>query len=297
MLYKMTKLQHFGLLSIFLMACSKRNAFSFQMSHRISRFQISASGTTPTLAEKHVSSDETETYDDVKNTKSSKAELKFGAEINTKSNPLSYDSKEEVISFFKNPQNRNLFITAGGKRDYQTMSMTSDILRDWTKQCEHMGTALPDENDEVFTVKTGGVQFPGLKLETSAIMGIKLIEKDGGLKYQITLIGDDRKVKGLPPVVSVFNKLTGGGSESGSSSNLSTTNIICDFGEEESKVAFKAETFLTVHIKFPAILLKILPTSKEKAEEQGSQSIYNSLSKDVQASMEAFEETYLELFS
>ena len=232
-----------------------------------------------------------------------KCTLQFRADINTESSALPYSSREKVEAFFTCPDNRNLFITAGGKREYEKVeSSDSDaLLASWTRICAQEGNAIPDESDEIFTVKTGGISFPGLTLETRATMGIKLVEKESGPTYEVTLIGDDRRVKGLPPVVYIFNKLTGGGGdasvESGSSDNVSTTNIICEFNQESSNVTFKTSTQFTINIRFPSILMKIIPTSKEKAEEQGSQAITKAVGKDVEQSMVVFEEAYRKAFT
>jgi hypothetical protein len=225
-----------------------------------------------------------------------KCTLQFRADINTESNVLSYSSKDEVQAFFTCPNNRNLFITAGGKREYQKLEISPDILADWARICASEGNTIPNASDEVFTVKTGGMSFPGLTLETRATMGIKLVEMESGPTYEVTLIGDDRKVKGLPPVVYIFNRLTGGGSGSGSSNNISTTKIICEFDTENSNVIFKTSTQFIINVRFPSILMKIIPTSKEKAEEQGSQAITKAVGKDIETSMVAFEKAYREAF-
>ena len=52
------------------------------------------------------------------------------------------------------------------------------------------------------------------------------------------------------------------------------------------------ETSLDIAVQFPKILLKILPVSKEKAEEQGSNSILKTLDKDTGASLKRIEEYF-----
>lgn len=230
------------------------------------------------------------------NEEQSKSELKFVGKIKQVSSALSYTSKDEVVAFFTCPKNRNMFITAGGKRECFQKPMTPEILNEWTRIAEQGGGMIPDLEDEVFTVKTGGVQFPGLTLETSATMGMKLIEEDYGPKYEVVLIKDERKVTGLPPVVYLFNRLTGGGNENGSSSTASTTYITCDFSQQDSKVIFTTDTILSVTVSFPSFLLKILPMDKAKAEEKGSSAITQTVAKDVAASMTAYEEEYRKAF-
>jgi hypothetical protein len=251
----------------------------------------------PTLGKVYVVGESTVANDsevqDVVEAGDKKSELQFRADINTASNALSYSSREEVEAFFTCPNNRHLFITAGGVREYEKLEMKAEILADWARKCELEGNAIPNDSDEVFAVKTGGMSFPGLSLETRATMGIKLVERESGPTYEITLIGDDRKVKGLPPVVYIFNRLTGGGgSDSGSSHNLSSTKIMCDFNAEDSNVMFRISTQFLINVRFPSVLMKILPTTKEKAEEQGSLAITKVVSSDIEKSMAAFEVAY-----
>ena len=256
------------------------------------------------LWESTISKDSAVEEDVIEKDAGGKCTLQFRADIQTESSVLPYSTRESVEAFFTCPDNRNLFITAGGKREYEKLEIldTDILLASWTRICAQEGNAIPDKSDEIFTVKTGGMSFPGLTLETRATMGIKLVEKESGPTYEVTLIGDDRKVKGLPPVVYIFNKLTGGGGggageESGSSDNVSTTKIICEFNPESSNVTFKTSTQFTINIRFPSILMKIIPTSKEKAEEQGSQAITKAVGKDVEQSMAVFEEAYRKTFS
>jgi hypothetical protein len=225
-----------------------------------------------------------------------KSELKFVGKIKQVSSPLSYTSKDDVVAFFTCPKYRNMFITAGGKRECSLTPMTPEILQEWTRISLRDGGMIPDLEDEVFTVKTGGVQFPGLTLETSATMGIKLMMEDYGPKYEVVLIKDERKVTGLPPVVYLFNRLTGGDNENGSSSTASTTYITCDFSQQDSKVIFTTDTILSVTVSFPSFLLKLLPMNKAKAEEKGSLAITQTVEKDVAASMVAYEEEYRKAF-
>ena len=110
----------------------------------------------------------------------------------------------------------------------------------------------------------------------------------------MTLIGEERTVKGLPPVVWIFNKLTGAGTSGGEggSTTKSLTTVRYEI-TDDSKVVFQTDSFLSVTVKFPAVLLKILPTNKEKAEERGGKAITKAIRKDLEDSMKAFEEAYL----
>jgi len=291
----MINMNFLGILSAFLILVHEGVAFipkwrsaGFAVPAKVGgTFDLRESSTT--IPENHIGTDVVEETD-------SKSTLQFRADIQTSSSALPYPSREEVELFFNSPINRNLFITAGGKREYISLDVTTDLLEAWTRICVKEGLTIPNEKDEIFTVKTGGMGFPGLSIETRATMGIKLVETESGPTYEVTLIGDDRKVKGLAPVVYIFNKLTGGGEGSGSSDNVAVTKIMCEFNSDTSNVTFKTSTQFTIKVRFPSILMKIIPTTKEKAEEQGSQAITKAVGVDVEKSMVAFEEAYRKVF-
>ena len=77
-------------------------------------------------------------------------------------------------------------------------------------------------------------------------------------------------------------------------SALSVTKIGYQTVNNGSEIVFTADSSLVINVNFPAFLLKILPTNKDKAEESGSKSITRVLEKDVKASLKAFQKAYLE---
>jgi hypothetical protein len=69
------------------------------------------------------------------------------------------------------------------------------------------------------------------------------------------------------------------------------TKIIND-DEDESSVVFAIDSSLDIAVKFPSLLLKILPVSKEKAEEQGSASVAKTLMNDTGAALQRISDSY-----
>jgi hypothetical protein len=64
--------------------------------------------------------------------------------------------------------------------------------------------------------------------------------------------------------------------------------------DDPEKITFKIESFLEIKVKFPSVLLKILPVSKEKAEAQGADAVRKVLAKDIDVSIEKFRDIYVE---
>ena len=224
--------------------------------------------------------------------KGTKLELKGDIEVNSSAMPSLPGDK--MTSVFENTENRNLLVTAGGKRPCEELSMTADLLQDWKDACDSVGAQQPDESDVVLSIKTGGIDFPGLHLVSLAKIGVKLIQEPSP-RYEFVLIGDEQTITGLPPVVWIYNKLTGSGDDGEKSSSASSSSLsVISYDEtEDGKTIIKSKASLSVEVNFPTILLKILPTNKEKAEETGGKAICKTLEKDVQASIDAFEKMYL----
>jgi hypothetical protein len=202
--------------------------------------------------------------------------------------------KDQIAAFFKAPENRNLLATAGGKRKCEELEVTPQLLEDWKRACDDVGSEYPDENDSIIAVRTGGIDFPGLTLVSLAKIGIKIIDEPS-LRIEFTMIGDEQTVTGLLPVVWIFNKLIGAGGKDGTSARSLT--VVTYSQTKDWETLFTSDVNLSIMVKFPAILLKILPTNKEKTEETGGKAITKTVTKDVQESMNAYEEAYLKWIS
>lgn len=249
----------------------------------------------PATSNDDVVTEDKDTEESTQNDKTSK--LTLAAKIKLTSQPLPLKEGEEQLQrFFQLPEHRNLLVTAGGKRPCDEIELTPELVQEWKTACEGVAASqTPNENDTAVLVKTGGIDLPGLHLVSLTKIGVKLIEKTEARspQYEMTLIGDERTVKGLPPVVWIFNKLTGASSGGeGGTTTKSLTTVRYEI-TDNSKVVFQTDSFLSITVKFPAVLLKILPTNKEKAEETGSKAITKAVQKDLEASMKSFEEAYL----
>lgn len=223
----------------------------------------------------------------------SKLELKGDVEVAT--SPLTSLPGDKLASFFESTEVRNLLVTAGGKRPCEELSVTADILGEWKQACDKVGAQEPDESDTVLSVRTGGIDFPGLHLVSKAKIGTKLIQEPTP-RYEFVLIGDEQIVTGLPPVVWIYNKLTGANGEKSSNASSSSLSVISYDETSDGKAIFTSKASLSVVVNFPTILLKLLPTNKEKAEETGGKALCNTVEKDVQASIDALEKSYMKCF-
>jgi hypothetical protein len=240
-----------------------------------------------------------------------KTTLTLQGDTTTISNPVPKVSDDELSEFFRTLSYRNLLLTGGGERPCSEIEVTPDILDDWKRKCRILGAIEPNENDPILSVVSPGIQFPGLKVESVAMVGIKFIDEQQPPRYEFVLLANDQKASGVAPAVWIFNKLTGKNADddNGKDNNsklksLSTVTyqeVVEEGGEEEdnggnNNIVFQTKAFLSIGITFPKFLLKILPGDKETIEKRGAKSIIKTLDKDLVQSMEAFEKAYLNKF-
>mmetsp|Transcript_31015 Transcript_31015/g.73086 ORF Transcript_31015/g.73086 Transcript_31015/m.73086 type:complete len:298 (+) Transcript_31015:108-1001(+) len=232
------------------------------------------------------------------NNKKEEATLTLQGKMSIASNELRKTSLEDVSAFFRAQEYRDLLVTGGGERPCTEVRATPEKLGNWKSQCAVLGACEPTENDSILSVVTGGVQFPGLKVSSSSLIGVKYIEMERqSPRYEFVLISDEQTVSGLPPAVWIFRKLTGADDNgSGDNSKAKSLTTVTFEEKDNGNVVFRTEGFLSIDISFPKILLKILPGDKKTIEEKGGKSIVKALDRDVMQSMKALEKAYLEKF-
>lgn len=229
-----------------------------------------------------------------------KACLVFRADYAKVSEPVPISSRHTVVDFFRNTSNRNCLISGGNKRETTTVPTTSDLLQIWKDRTSSLNAVEPDASDDIIQVRVGGMQFPGVILESTSLIGTKLLLPANAFpSYEFTLIQDSRRATGLPPLVWVFNKLTGAGSQEREKDTapLSLSRVSIRESSNGENITFRIVTFLEIRVKFPAVLLKILPVKKETAEAQAAEAVTKVLKKDIDAAMASFRERYVDLLS
>jgi hypothetical protein len=222
--------------------------------------------------------------------------LTFRGELTLNSNPGKAVDIEKIIEFFQNPEHRNLLVTAGGSRPASELSVTGELFNEWKKAASKVGATAPvgGAGEALLIVETGGIRFPGLTVISNAILGSKTFVLNHTPMYEFVLIKDEQSVEGLPPVVWIYKQLTGSGNKESASetSARSLRKVTVDVDEAGKELKFKSVSSLEVAIKIPSLLLRILPVSKEKAEEQGSAAVLKAVEVDASKGIAKFKEAY-----
>jgi hypothetical protein len=240
--------------------------------------------------------------------------LHFTGKQTFQSDPVPLRSYTTLKLFFEQDDLRTMLLAGAGDGDEPPRALPKhesiSFKEQWTAQARSVGGEDPDpENgDVVCWVNTGSMDIAGLKVKSEAIIGTKLITGVDDLAlpvYELVFIRDQRKAKGPKLLVWIFNRLTRKNSsgdddddnqndkeeQSVSSFSRFYTKIIND-DEDESSVVFAIDSSLDIAVKFPSLLLKILPVSKEKAEEQGSASVAKTLMNDTGAALQRISDSY-----
>uniref|UniRef100_A0A7S3QBR3 Uncharacterized protein n=1 Tax=Chaetoceros debilis TaxID=122233 RepID=A0A7S3QBR3_9STRA len=171
-------------------------------------------------------------------------------------------------------------------------------------------------NDDtiVYQVNGGGFNMGGLSLKIEMLIGATTTTTTNTMQnenenspetlssspeYQLVFIRDKRVAEVPRLLVWAYNKLTGGssGKDEAESAITSMTRFYPVVDTEKKEVVFTSKSFLDIAVKFPSLLLKILPVSKEKAEEEGSASIMKTLVKDTEPTIPVLMECYREYLS
>ena len=185
-------------------------------------------------------------------------------------------------------------MTCGGTRPCSEIEPTPEQLDDWKRRCKSLGAiGEPNAKDPVLTVVSPGIQFPGLKVESNALIGAKYNENgsNGFPFYEFVLLDTKQIVSGLPPAVWIFNKLTGGNKNSGDFDSLTT--VSARENKDKGTIVFATDSLLSIGVTFPKLLLKILPGDKATIEERGGKAVLKTLDRDITKSIQAFEKAYL----
>ena len=240
--------------------------------------------------------------DDITAEKKGMALLKFVGEATTITDqvpipPQAAGDGKSLAAFFSVDGHRDLLMR-GVSNVVEPMEANKELMERWTAEAERVGAVSPEEGDPLLQVTTAGIQFPGLKILSVATIGAKLIVDDesGYPVHEFTLVKDTIRAEGPRPIRFIFNKLTATRDEEAKEqtthSLTRTTAKSADL--DDQMITFTSSSYLEVDVSFPKVLLRILPVSKEKAEEQGSQSILKTIEKDSGPALESFKDAYLE---
>jgi hypothetical protein len=165
----------------------------------------------------------------------------------------------------------------------------------------------PEEANPKFVMLSVWTDFLVFTIIADAVLGVLLVPKrplhthtkttfNFLPEYQFVLLEESFHADGPPPLVWLFNKLTGLDRTDQDSSHHSNHVFFRVWVEETSNctIAFSSQSKADLSFNFPSFLLNLLPVSKDIIENQGNSALQKSIEKDVSPGLESFLKSYLQ---
>lgn len=221
-----------------------------------------------------------------------KASLKLQGDVTLRSDSLPETVVPSQVARVWREKDILLAFANGGSAP-EEVPVTSEWESAWRKYCNlwYGDAYLPrqGDGDKLFSSSTW-TKLPGLSLCTTVWTGVKLLPNTRNQKipaYCFVVIGQKQTATGLPPIVWMFHQIMGTKPKKGESvpveSMVPTGPCKSVFSVEERKedgrLCFRLDSSFQFDIKFPAVLIKLMPTSKAKAEKQASAALSKTISK------------------
>ena len=267
-------------------------------------------------------------------TKHDDAVLNFAASYTYTTSPVLFHSYNEtdndsptLHTFFRNNKYRNILLIGSNNLRVQKpttlLQSKPRALFDscWKKEANHFKSYGIDQSSArhvdllELLIKTPFLVFT---IKASTLVGV-ILTKDGekeeifvenkkhSPEYQFLLLAEDFQADGPPPLVWIFNQLTGRGSKKKlepklpNDPHLIHTYLRVWASDAKSysgyintdRIVFKACCRTEINIKFPAILLNILPVPKEVIEKQGNKVLMFSMERDIVPGVNEFRQAYI----
>jgi hypothetical protein len=255
---------------------------------------------------------------------SSSEQLVFDVVLDRTSSAIQATDTREICQYIQSPDCIMHYCSGGGRLNCSLEENNSVLNELWQRACEeyygreHYYNNRSNENskqhpDRIIATETV-LQFPGLKMINRVYNVIKIVDtKESSSSSSSSnpaasihvpellsfMIGEKQQVKGLPPAVWLFNKLTGYDTRKNQSISPSsgsaftritwqtddTTTTIGTTSnsatENNTMGRLRIQAHVTIRTNFPKALLRILPVSKAKMEQQGSQAVRKSIEKEL----------------
>lgn len=227
--------------------------------------------------------------------------LVFRADCKLVSNEFLVENPLDWESFLRQERTRDLFLSAGGRRECHQVPTSTPVQKLWAEACanyEEESGCLP-HSPPVFVATETDVKFPGFQMRNTVLNGCQLDSKGVNLCYTFCLIGDQKMLQGSRPVVWLVNKLTGISNDARQQGFFQATETkantkIYAVPSKRMNMKLQMDIDFTTTVTFPKVLLKLLPASKQKVQERGSRSIHQVVEKDAQDALNAVRDSWLE---
>jgi hypothetical protein len=265
-----------------------------------------------------------------KDTPKTDAMLRFVSSYSYTSSPVYLQRQNTTLAthtlhqFFSHDEHRNCLLVGSGnikvtKPSFKNVGQSAFDSR-WNQEALHFQSKGIERSSKGMETLELSVKTPFLVFLIHAVaeFGVRQT-KDGDSEelfadgkvhspeYQFLLLAEDFAAEGPPPLVWIFNQLTGKGGyrmlplkASNEEHNIhfylrvwasDSKSIKGDI--KADRIVFKATCRAEINIKFPSILLNILPASKEIIEKQANKALVQSMERDIVPGVNEFREAFI----
>ena len=127
-----------------------------------------------------------------------------------------------------------------------------------------------------------------------ATIGVNIFLCEEGLPcYQFCLIRDSTFAEGNRVFVWFFNKVTGKDNNKSKEATTQSLNTIRTVRVGEGEIAFEANASLRIQMKFPSVLMKVIPKGKDGTEKTGGEALRKVLEADIPVALDSFRQEYI----
>ena len=229
--------------------------------------------------------------------------------------------QKTLLAFVQQTEIRNLLLTAGGRRPCRNVPITPEIQTLWEQANQKHAYNHCTETLHAAMATDTEAQFPGFKIITTVLNGCRILVPETTTNgrvpvYEFCLMGDKKRIVGLPPVVWLVRKLMSMPEDSdqfqlSETRAKSTISIVPalpphlqgsdasywkkrqDRLDRSAWLAFKLDLEFAISVEFPRVLLRLLPTSKSKVEERGTNAVSKSVQKDAADALQIVRERWM----
>lgn len=240
------------------------------------------------------------------------AGLRFKASTMYKSKdapmPQCDNSVHKLTSFFSTNKTYFHLLAKGTRNKVHGVDKykVPEYLDNWSKEAQLMESDKPTSNDTLLALSVM-TPFLVFVLKVTAMIGVKLVWRSYACKsthdsiklpeYQFILLDQSFSADGPPPLLFIVNQLTGinkTGKGTYKQRNHALFTVTAEPSEDLKRVAFASHMTAELNIRFPEMLLRLLPVPKEVIEKEGSASLKKSMERDVHPGVDSFRSAYVD---
>ncbi|KAL7466120.1 hypothetical protein ACHAXS_006417 [Conticribra weissflogii] len=226
--------------------------------------------------------------------------------------PLSHG--KSLLAFFLRPDVPSLLLSgsldnadANANAVVEIHDPDPDLLAAYRRQCLRANAAPPTPRDRFFEVVSsgGGASFPGLRIRSRSIVGVKLISVRDDLSggsvpcFEFVLVKSSTSAVGARWLVWSFDRLMGNdAADSDADRNDEQTTATTSVNRvralflNDGSVAFESRASLGVRMDVPNWMRSVIRYGKERSERSGNEALRKVLERDVPPSLERLRDAY-----